>query len=73
MVKLCRKVVEDGRVAIRNIRRDGNDQYKKLEKSHDMSEDEVFNHLDEIQQSTDKHIKMLDEVLQHKEAEIMEV
>ncbi len=73
LVKLCRKIVEDGRVAIRNIRRDGNDQYKKLEKDHDMSEDEVHNHLNEIQEATDKHIKQIDEILKHKETEIMEV
>ena len=73
LVKVCRKIVEDGRVAIRNIRRDGNDQYKKLEKDHDMSEDEVHNHLSEIQNATDNHIKEMDDILKHKEAEIMEV
>lgn len=73
LVKVCRKVVEDGRVAIRNIRRDGNDQCKKLEKEHDMSEDEMHKHLTEIQEATDKHIKNMDEILKYKEAEIMEV
>ncbi|KAA3659845.1 MAG: ribosome recycling factor [Calditrichaeota bacterium] len=73
LVKVCRKIVEEGRIALRNIRRDGNDQYKKLEKNHEMSEDEVHNHLDEIQEATDAHVKKLEAILQHKETEIMEV
>ena len=73
LVKVCKKITEDGRVAIRNIRRDGNDQFKKLEKSHEMSEDESHLHIDEMQKLTDSHIKTLDEMLKHKEAEIMEV
>ncbi len=72
-VKICKKITEDGRIAIRNIRRDANDHLKKMEKNHEMSEDEVHTYLDEIQKITDKHIKELDAILKHKEAEIMEV
>ena len=73
LIKTCRKIAEEGRVSIRNIRRDGNDQYKKLEKEHDMSEDEVHLHLNEIQTATDNHIKNIDDILKHKEEEIMVV
>ncbi len=72
-VKICKKITEDGRIAIRNIRRDANDHLKKMEKNHEMSEDEAHTYLDEIQKITDKHIKELDDILKHKEAEIMEV
>lgn len=72
-VKMCRKITEDGRIAIRNVRRDGNDHLKKLEKEHAISEDELHNYIDDVQQATDKFIKELDQILKHKEAEIMEV
>ena len=72
-VKICRKIVEDGRVAIRNIRRDANDHFKKLEKEHEISEDQAHDYIDEVQKLTDQHISQLDEMLKHKETEIMEV
>ncbi|KAA3610986.1 MAG: ribosome recycling factor [Calditrichaeota bacterium] len=73
LVKVCRKIVEDGRIALRNIRRDGNDSCKKSEKNHEMSEDEAHNLLDEIQEVTNEHVKQMDDILKHKETEIMEV
>ncbi len=72
-VRICRKITEEGRVAVRNIRRDANDHIKKLEKNHEISEDEAHRLLDQIQEITDQHIKQLDEIMKHKEAEIMEV
>lgn len=72
-VKLCRKLAEEGRVAIRNIRRDANEHLKKLEKNHEMPEDQSHRLQDETQKATDKHIAQVDEILKHKEAEIMEV
>lgn len=72
-VKICRKIAEDGRIAIRNIRRDANDQLKKLEKDHEMSEDQAHRLLDEVQKITDKHTQSIDEILKHKEEELMEV
>jgi ribosome recycling factor len=72
LVKLTKKFGEEGKVAIRNIRRDANDDIKKMEKS-EISEDESRRHQDDIQKSTDKFIAEVDKVLAAKEKEIMEV
>lgn len=72
-VRICRKIAEDGKIAIRNIRRDANDQIKKMEKDHDISEDESRRLQTQVQEITDRYVKRVDEILQHKEAEIMEV
>lgn len=72
-VKLVKKFGEDSKVAIRNIRRDANDHLKREEKNKKMSEDELINSEDEVQKFTDQHIKQIDEILKHKEKEIMEV
>lgn len=72
LVKQTKKFGEEAKVAVRNIRRDANDDIKKLEKS-DISEDESRRHQDDIQKSTDKHIAEIDKVLAAKEKEIMEV
>lgn len=72
LVKLTRKLGEESKVAIRNIRRDANDDIKKLEKS-DISEDESRRYQDDIQKTTDKFIAEVDKVLVAKEKEIMEV
>ena len=73
LAKLVKKFAEEGRIAIRNIRRDANDHLKKMQKNHDMSEDELSVVLDEIQEITDRHIKEIDQVMEHKEKEIIEV
>ncbi len=73
LVKVVRKNSEDAKVAIRNIRRDVNDEIKKLEKEKHLSEDDTKNSLDEIQKFTDSYVKKIDEILMHKEKEIMEV
>jgi ribosome recycling factor len=73
MVKLVRKRGEDTRVAVRNIRRDANDSLKKLQKDGHISEDDVKKSLDEVQKMTDRFVAKVDEVLAHKEKEIMEV
>jgi len=72
LVKMTKKFGEEAKVAIRNIRRDANDDVKKLEKS-DISEDESRRHQDDIQKTTDKFIAEVDKVLAVKEKEIMEV
>ncbi|MNN24968.1 Ribosome-recycling factor [compost metagenome] len=72
LVKMTKKFGEEAKVAIRNIRRDANDDIKKLEKS-DISEDESRRHQEDIQKSTDKFIAEVDKVLAAKEKEIMEV
>jgi ribosome recycling factor len=73
LARLVRKFAEEGRIAIRNVRRDANDHLKKMQKNHDLSEDELSVILDEIQELTNKHIKEIDEILENKEIEILEV
>jgi ribosome recycling factor len=73
LVKVVRKRAEESKVAIRNIRRDSNEELKKLEKEQHISEDEVKKEQEEIQKVTDSFIKKVDEILVHKEKEIMEV
>lgn len=72
LVKMTKKFGEEAKVAIRNIRRDANDDIKKLEKT-DISEDESRRHQEDIQKATDKYIAEVDKVLVSKEKEIMEV
>ena len=73
MVKMAGRMTEEQRVAIRNIRRDANDQIKGLQKNGDITEDERDSALEDIQKSTDEHIKKMDEMLAGKEKEILEV
>lgn len=73
LVKVTKKNAEDTKVAIRNIRRDTNEAIKKLEKDKHLSEDDTKKSLDEIQKLTDAYIKKIDEMVEHKDKEIMEV
>ena len=73
LVKLVKKFGEDSKIAIRNIRRDANDHLKREEKDKKISEDQLKDAEDRIQKLTDEHTKKIDEVLKHKESEIMEV
>ena len=73
LVKLIHKFAEEGKIAIRNVRRDVNDHLKRLEKNHELSEDELSVELDEVQKLTDEHTKKIDEIMERKEKEIMEV
>jgi ribosome recycling factor len=75
IVKHAKKLAEDGRIVIRNVRRDINDEIKKKSKDKDahVSEDEIKKLQDEIQKTTDSYIKKIDEFLAHKEKEIMTV
>lgn len=73
LVRVVRKDAEEHRVAVRNIRRDLNDAIKKLEKNGDISEDESRRVQGEVQEQTDDFINQIDELLKHKEKEIMEV
>jgi ribosome recycling factor len=75
IVKQAKKLAEDARVAVRNIRRDVNDAIKKKSKAKDahVSEDEIMKLQDEIQKTTDNHINKIDDLLAHKEKEIMTV
>jgi len=73
LVKLARKVAEEFRVAIRNIRRDAIETLKKQKKDKEISEDELFKFQDEAQSETDSYIKQIDEITANKEKEVMEV
>ena len=73
LVKVAGKYAEQGRIAVRNIRRDGMDQVKAMEKDGDLSEDDSHRLADEIQKVTDEFIKKVDESLSQKEKEIMSV
>jgi ribosome recycling factor len=72
-VKMAKQMAEEARVAIRNTRRKHKDEAKKLEKEHQIGEDEMYKDIDKIQELTDKYIEKIDELLTAKEAEIMEV
>ena len=72
-VKLVRQEAEQGRVAVRNIRRDANADLKELVKEKEISEDDEHGALEVIQKFTDKHIQQIDEVLAAKEKELMEI
>lgn len=73
IVKSLKKLAEDTRVAIRNIRRDANEAGKKMKKDSEISEDDEKKLLKEVQDITDEWIKKIDEVEKAKEKEIMEV
>ncbi len=73
MVKMAGRTTEEQRVAIRNIRRDANDQVKGLQKKGDITEDQRDSALEGIQKSTDGHITKMDELLAAKEKDVLEV
>lgn len=73
LVKVVKKMAEDSRVAVRNIRRDALEKVKEKEKKKEISEDEMKRWHDKIQKETDGFIKKVDEILKAKEQEIMEV
>lgn len=73
LAKLAHKYAEHGRVAVRNVRRDGMESLKKAEKDHQISQDEHRQKADEVQKLTDRYVKQVDEVLINKEKEIKTV
>lgn len=73
LAKSVKTLAENAKIAIRNIRRDMNDQMKKLEKDGLISEDELKRENDNIQKSTDKFVEMVDQVAKEKEKSIMEI
>ena len=73
LVKIVKKFGEDTKIAVRNIRRDANDHLKREQKDKKMSEDQLKDAEDRIQKLTDEHTQNVDEILKHKEKEIMEV
>jgi ribosome recycling factor len=73
LVKIAKGKAEDVRIAIRNIRRDGNEEVRTAEKNEHISEDTTKKVMDEIQKITDEYIETINRMLESKEAEIMEV
>ncbi|AFN74923.1 ribosome recycling factor [Melioribacter roseus P3M-2] len=73
LVKLVKKFGEDAKIALRNVRRDANDHLKKMEKNKEITEDQLKDLEKEVQKVTDEHIAKVDEMIKHKEKEIMQV
>jgi ribosome recycling factor len=73
LVKVAHKYAEQARVSVRNVRRDGMEMLKKLEKDHKLSQDEHHKWSGEVQALTDGHVKKIDETLHTKEKEILQV
>jgi ribosome recycling factor len=73
LIKVVRHEAENARVAIRNVRRDANDQLKKLLKGHEVSEDDERRALEELQKMTDRYIAEIDRVLQAKETDLLAI
>lgn len=72
-VKLVKKFGEDAKVAVRNVRREANEHLKKTQKDQKLSEDLLKEYETKVQKLTDEHIVIVDDILKHKEKEIMEV
>ncbi len=73
LIKLVKKIAEDGKVALRNIRRAANEEVKRMRKEGILPEDASFHEENEVQKLTDEHVEKIEEILKHKEAEILEV
>jgi ribosome recycling factor len=73
LLKQCKQLGEEGKVAVRNVRRDGVDTVKKLEKAGSVGEDEMLDGLDVMQKMTDKRIKEIEDIVAKKEKEVMTV
>lgn len=73
LAKEVKGMAEDAKVALRNIRRDANDDLKKLEKEGQITEDELRSFTEDVQKETDNHVKEIDNITKEKEKEIMEV
>ena len=73
IVKQAKGMVENAKISVRNVRKDGNDQIKKLEKDKEISEDESKKSQEQIQKITDEYVAKIDEVFKNKEADILKV
>ena len=72
LTKVVANIAEDGRVSVRNIRRDANENLKKMEKDKGISEDDLHGYMGDIQDLTDQHIERINQQLQKKEQELLE-
>ncbi len=73
LVKLVKKESEEAKIAIRNVRRDTNDDFKKLEKNSEITEDELRGFTEDVQKLTDEYINKIDSITKDKEKEILDV
>ena len=73
LTKIVRKVAEEGRVAVRNVRRDENDSLKRRAKDEDWPEDMLKGETDKVQKLTDRYIAKIDELCAAKEADVLKV
>ena len=73
LVKVARKMAEDNKVAIRNIRRDANEMLKDLKKEKEITEDDLYRSQEEVQKVTDDYVSQVDELCTAKEKEILEI
>ncbi|HHI03130.1 MAG TPA: ribosome recycling factor, partial [candidate division Zixibacteria bacterium] len=73
LVKHCKKIAEEGKIAVRNIRRDANDSLRKAEKDKSISEDDLKRGIDKVQELTNRFTDEIEEAMETKEADIMEV
>ncbi len=73
LVKRVKKIGEEFKVAVRNVRREANDSLKAQKKDKEISEDDLFRLQDDAQKATDSFVKLIDEIAAGKEAEVMEV
>ena len=72
LAKLSRKMSEDSKISIRNLRREANEMFKELKNEKEISEDEFYKSQDDVQKITDEFIKKIDEITEQKEKEIIE-
>ena len=70
---MLKRKIEDGKVSVRNVRRDGQDTLRKMERDKSISQDQNRRAQDQLQKATDNHTKLIDQVGVEKEAEIMQV
>ncbi len=73
LTKVVKKYGEEAKVALRHERREANDKLKKMNKNNELTEDDLKRAEDEVQKTTDKYSKIIDDVITHKEQEILEV
>lgn len=73
LTKTVKKMGEEAKVAVRNVRRDSNEKLKKMEKDHEITEDDMKDALEKVKKAVEKAEKAIDEAIEHKEKEIMEV
>jgi len=73
LVKIVKRIAEEGKIAVRNIRRDANEKFKQAEKDKEISEDESRKAQENVQELTDKFIEQIDELFNKKEKEVMEI